>query len=66
MPETAVEEEGSNKCKSNEKQNGADKFIQLTKKQLENSIENMINKATKPMKEKIFKGAFRSFLQNLT
>ena len=54
MPETANKGSGSNKCKNNEKQNGADKFIQLTKKQYEEFIENMINKATKPLKEKIF------------
>ena len=54
MPETANKRSGSSKCKSNEKQNGVDKFIQLTKKQLEDLIENTINKAIKPLKEKIF------------
>ena len=54
MPVTANKGSGPNKHKKNEKQNGADKFIQLTKQQLEDFIENMINKATKLLKDKIF------------
>ena len=54
MPETASKGSGSNECKSNGKQNETDKFIQLTEKQLEYLIENVIKKVTKPLKEKIF------------
>ena len=52
--ETVNKESGSNKCKSDEEQNGTDKFIQLSKKQLNDLIENMIDKPTKPMNKKIF------------
>ena len=39
MPKIANKGSGSNKCKSKEKQNGTDKFILYTKKQLEDVIK---------------------------
>ena len=48
MPET------SNKAKGS-KSNSSEKIVQLTQRQLEDLIETMVSKATKPLEEKINK-----------